>query len=70
MPDLTEADQHFAFGENWKSFTHIIDEGCIAEAENGMRRLFPNGELAGARFLDIGCGSGLSSLAAARLGGG
>ncbi len=68
MTNLLEADSHFAFGENWQSFARLLDDRRILEAENGMRRLFPLGELKGARFLDIGCGSGLSSLAAARLG--
>jgi 2-polyprenyl-6-hydroxyphenyl methylase/3-demethylubiquinone-9 3-methyltransferase len=68
VTNLLEAESHFAFGENWQSFAKLLDDRRIIEAENGMRRLFPDGELRGARFLDIGCGSGLSSLAAARLG--
>ena len=64
--DLT--DRHFAFGENWTSFAHLLDERRIEQAELALQRLFPDGELSGARFLDIGCGSGLSSLAAARMG--
>ena len=68
MHNPLAAEGHFAFGENWKSFVNVVDASRIARAEAGMRRLFPDGELRGARFLDIGCGSGLSSLAAARLG--
>jgi len=68
VTNLLDAESHFAFGENWQSFARLLDDRRILEAENGMRRLFPEGELRGARFLDIGCGSGLSSLAAARLG--
>lgn len=61
-------DARFGFGRNWKSFVAGIGEKSIIEAENGLRRLFPDGALAGRRFLDIGCGSGLSMLAALRLG--
>jgi 2-polyprenyl-6-hydroxyphenyl methylase/3-demethylubiquinone-9 3-methyltransferase len=68
VTNLLEAETHFAFGENWQSFAKLLDDRRIIEAETGMRRLFPEGELRGAKFLDIGCGSGLSSLAAARLG--
>ena len=58
----------FRFGRNWKSFVSTVDEKAIAEAASGLRRLFPDREFAGKRFLDIGCGSGLSMLAALRLG--
>ena len=68
MNDLLDARTHFAFGENWKSYLRVLDQGRMGEAEAGMRRLFPNDELKGASFLDIGSGSGLSSLTAARLG--
>ena len=68
MSSLLEVDQHFAFGENWQSYAQLIDSKRIAQAEDGMRHLFPNGELQGKSFLDIGCGSGLHSLAAIRMG--
>lgn len=69
MPaDLKSAESHFRFGENWRSFLDTVSPETIAEAEKGLTRLFPNGELKGSRFLDIGCGSGLSMLAALRLG--
>jgi 2-polyprenyl-6-hydroxyphenyl methylase/3-demethylubiquinone-9 3-methyltransferase len=58
----------FAFGENWRAFLATVDKEAVAEAERGLTRLFPDGEIAGRRFLDIGCGSGLSALAACRLG--
>jgi SAM-dependent methyltransferase len=58
----------FAFGKNWQSFAAIADEESISEAQRGLIKLFPNGEIRGARILDVGCGSGLSMAAALRLG--
>ena len=60
--------QSFRFGENWQSFVGGVTEAHIVEAENGLRRLFPDDALRGARVLDVGCGSGLSACAACRLG--
>jgi 2-polyprenyl-6-hydroxyphenyl methylase/3-demethylubiquinone-9 3-methyltransferase len=45
-----------------------VDDERIVKAEEGLARLFPGTEVRGSEFLDIGCGSGLSSLAAARMG--
>jgi 2-polyprenyl-6-hydroxyphenyl methylase/3-demethylubiquinone-9 3-methyltransferase len=64
---LTERETHFEFGENWKNYSKTIDQKRIDFAIEGVRRLFPDG-LAGKTFLDIGCGSGLHSLAALSLG--
>jgi 2-polyprenyl-6-hydroxyphenyl methylase/3-demethylubiquinone-9 3-methyltransferase len=64
---LTERETHFEFGQNWKDYSKTIDRKRIDSAIEGVRKLFPNG-LAGKTFLDIGCGSGLHSLAALSLG--
>ncbi len=58
----------FEFGENWSRFLNVIDEQRIAGAERSLKEVFDTESMAGKRFLDIGCGSGLFSLAARRLG--
>ena len=62
----TALSTHFRFGENWQSFQARVDQARIAEAVRGLEKLVP--DLSKQRFLDIGCGSGLSMLAALRLG--
>jgi 2-polyprenyl-6-hydroxyphenyl methylase/3-demethylubiquinone-9 3-methyltransferase len=58
----------FEFGENWSRFLHVLDEARIVAAEDGLRAFLERDRLDGLSFLDIGSGSGLSSLAARRLG--
>jgi 2-polyprenyl-6-hydroxyphenyl methylase/3-demethylubiquinone-9 3-methyltransferase len=65
---MTAAETRFAFGENWAAFAEKVTDQRIDAAIEGLRKLFPNGELNGKPFFDIGCGSGLSMLAALRLG--
>jgi len=68
LTDLRNLETHFAFGRNWSSYAELIDDAKIEEAETGMVRLIPRNEFRGRSFLDIGCGSGLHSLVAVRLG--
>jgi SAM-dependent methyltransferase len=65
--DLLQKESHFAFGKNWASYSELVTESQIAEAESWLNRLLGD-SIRGKRFLDIGCGSGLHSLAALRLG--
>lgn len=65
--DLTARESHFEFGENWAEFAAKLTPVHVDNAVASLRRLLPGG-IPGASFLDIGCGSGLSAVAAARLG--
>lgn len=67
MTDLKQRSSHFEFGENWKDYAKSIDHDRIASAVDGLKKLFPDG-LHGKSFTDIGCGSGVHSLAALSLG--
>lgn len=60
--------KRFEFGTNWSRFITCLNEERIAAAEASLQQMLEVDQLAGKRFLDIGCGSGLFSLAARRLG--
>jgi SAM-dependent methyltransferase len=66
--DWTQAETHFAFGRNWAAYAEKVTEAEVEEAVKGLSRLLGGERLDGKRFLDIGSGSGLHSLAALRLG--
>ena len=60
--------ERFTFGENWKDFLRTVNESRIAESVAALQQMLGLTTLEGMRFIDIGSGSGLSSLAALRLG--
>ncbi len=60
--------ERFGFGDNWKSFLELLDEGRVVEAERSLAAMLELTNLEGRRMIDIGSGSGLFSLAARRLG--
>ena len=62
--NLTE---RFAFGKNWQAFLQSMDEDRIGCAVESLQTRMGTTDLSGKRFLDIGSGSGLFSLAANRI---
>lgn len=66
--DATQLEAHFSFGENWRSFIDHVGAENIHHAILGLQKLTGEDGLKGKSFLDIGCGSGLSMLAAALMG--
>jgi 2-polyprenyl-6-hydroxyphenyl methylase/3-demethylubiquinone-9 3-methyltransferase len=60
--------ERFEFGKNWQRFLGVLDANRIRRSEEALLSMLHESTLSGQTFLDIGCGSGLSSLAARRLG--
>lgn len=63
-----ERPDRFAFGRNWQQYLATLTADQIRAAELALRHLVTLDTLAGRRFLDIGSGSGVHSLAAHRMG--
>lgn len=61
-------DLRFEFGKNWASFLETLTEDKINDAIQSLKSWLPDIDFEGKKFLDIGSGSGLFSLAARKLG--
>jgi 2-polyprenyl-6-hydroxyphenyl methylase/3-demethylubiquinone-9 3-methyltransferase len=58
----------FSFGKNWEDFIRTSFSNERVEIAKAHLLDFLEGDLRGKYFLDIGCGSGIHSLAALLLG--
>jgi SAM-dependent methyltransferase len=58
----------FEFGANWSLFLRDLNEERVTLAIDSLKHSLNVEDLSGKKFLDIGSGSGLFSLAARRLG--
>lgn len=58
----------FPFGRNWRRYLDALTPERIAIAERSLREVCGSDTLADSTFIDVGCGSGLFSLAARRMG--
>jgi SAM-dependent methyltransferase len=59
-----EQGERFGFGDNWARFLRNINDDVIQRAHSALQELLGQTDLSGKTFLDVGSGSGLSSLAA------
>lgn len=58
----------FKFGENWLNFSKkFLSKEKIIEAKKSLIDIFGSNNIKGKSFIDVGCGSGLFSLAAYNL---
>lgn len=65
---MGNAAVRFGFGRNWMNYVrHAVDEERILKARESLLAYIPSSQYTGKTFLDVGSGSGIFSLAAARL---
>lgn len=60
--------ENFSFGKNWRKFQRCHDEQRVASAQDSLTEFLGCLDLKGKSFVDVGCGSGLFSCAAFKLG--
>lgn len=63
-----EDKDRFGFGDNWNTFLTVLDDTRIAESQSSLQEMLEMTSLDGKTFLDVGSGSGLSSLVARKMG--
>src|SRR5258708_9191454 len=58
----------FTFGKNWRAFSnHALTQQSLVAAEHSITELLNSDKFQGVTWLDLGCGSGLFSIAAQHL---
>ena len=68
---MTAADRHYEFGKNWTRYVRRnFNDERLEIAKRHILGFIGRIDLQGVDFLDIGCGSGIHSLAAFRAGAG
>jgi 2-polyprenyl-3-methyl-5-hydroxy-6-metoxy-1,4-benzoquinol methylase len=65
---MKSINKTFNFGDNWMRYLDKINPKKIKIAKKSLLKMLKIKSLKGKSFIDIGCGSGLFSLAAVRLG--
>lgn len=58
----------FDFGKNWQKFSNTVTDKDFEVAKQSLKGLFGKNGLQRKNFIDVGCGSGLFSIAAKQLG--
>ncbi len=68
MAPKAQSERRFKFGRNWRNFLTLLNDERIVAAQDSPLQTLELDALAGMTFLNIGSGSGLSSLAARQSG--
>jgi 2-polyprenyl-6-hydroxyphenyl methylase/3-demethylubiquinone-9 3-methyltransferase len=64
MPDGVSDTERFEFGRNWQQFVERhYSQNAVDVSRSHLLKFLERPDLAGLRILDIGCGSGLHSMA-------
>lgn len=68
MIHLNNKEVRFKFGKNWDNYLDNLNDFQINYSVRSLSKMLPKVDYKGKSFLDVGCGSGLSSLSAIKLG--